>query len=306
MSEMADYGEADPAALRPGAILRQGREYRGLSIDEVSQALKLAPKQVAAIENEEFDLLPGNTFARGFVRNYARFLQIDPAPVVAAVERRLSQGEVDLNPPSNAAGIMPAGSGYRGVPRVLLAVLVLVVVALAAGVYFERFRPGTSGAWQIETPSGPEKGTDNRGAEGGAAAQAVDLPASPAPASAPAPAPAPAVPPVPAVAPADVPASPAAAQPPAATASVPSVPAPDAVRRLTFSFGKDSWVEVTDGNGKVLVSKLNPAGSTLAVEGKPPFALVIGNAGSVQLNADDRQVDLRPHTSASVARLKLD
>ncbi len=298
---MVDYAEADPAALHPGAILRQGREYRGLSIDEVSQALKLAPKQVAAIENEEFDLLPGNTFARGFVRNYARFLQIDPAPVLAAVERRLSQGEVDLNPPSNAAGTMPVGSGSQGVPRVLLAILMLVVVALAVGVYFERFRPGSMGTWQLGTSPAPEKGADIPAAAGDAVPHVVELPApgGPAPAANP-----PAVPPAPvqAVVPAPAP----AAEPPAAAA--PGVPAlaPGALRRLQFSFGKESWVEVRDGSGKLLVSKLNSTGSTLAIEGQPPFALVIGNAASVRLKVDDRAVDMQPHIIGSVARLKLD
>jgi len=298
---MVDYAEADPAALHPGAILRQGREYRGLSIDDVSQALKLAPKQVVAIENEEFDLLPGNTFARGFVRNYARFLQIDPAPVVAAVERRLERGEVDLNPPSNAAGTMPVGSGSQGVPRVLLAILMLVVVALAVGVYFERFRTGSTGTWQLGTASAPEKGADSRAAAGDAVPQVVEMPApgGPVPAANPT-----AVPPAPAQAVVSVPSP--AAEPPAAAVPAAPAAAPGALRRLQFSFGKESWVEVRDGAGKVLAAQLNPTGSTLAIQGQPPFSVVVGNAASVRLKDDGRAVDLQPHISGTVARLKLD
>lgn len=299
MSATVDYAEADPAALHPGAILRQGREYRGLSIDDVSQALKLAPKQVLAIENEEFDLLPGNTFARGFVRNYARFLQIDPAPVLAAVERRLAQAEVDLNPPSNAAGTMPVGSGSPAVPRVLLAILILVVIALAVGVYFERFRPDSIGSWQSGMYSVPARVADALPATPGSSAEAAAVPALGVPA-----APDTAAGAAPGATPVPVPPSPA----PAAAAAASGVPAATqvAVRRLQFSFGKESWVEVRDGAGKVLAAQLNPTGSTLAIQGQPPLSVVVGNAASVRLKDNDRAVDLQPHISGTVARLKLD
>jgi cytoskeleton protein RodZ len=66
---------ADPGG--PGARLRSAREHAGLSLDQVAQALKLAPRQVKALEDEDFAQLPGRTFARGFVRNYARLLGLD-------------------------------------------------------------------------------------------------------------------------------------------------------------------------------------------------------------------------------------
>jgi cytoskeleton protein RodZ len=46
----------------------------------VAQSLKLGPRQVAALENEDWQSLPGNTMIRGFVRNYARLLNIDVEP----------------------------------------------------------------------------------------------------------------------------------------------------------------------------------------------------------------------------------
>ena len=59
-------------------------------------------------------------------------------------------------------------------------------------------------------------------------------------------------------------------------------------------------------DGKTLISQLNPAGSEQAVEGRPPFALIIGNAQHVRLSYDDRPIDLAPHVKVEVARFTLE
>ncbi|HVR93563.1 MAG TPA: helix-turn-helix transcriptional regulator, partial [Casimicrobiaceae bacterium] len=71
------------ASAGPGARLRAAREAAGLSLDQVAQQLKLAPRQVKALEEESFGELPGRTFSRGFVRNYARLLHLDAQDLLA-------------------------------------------------------------------------------------------------------------------------------------------------------------------------------------------------------------------------------
>ena len=68
---------------------------------------------------------------------------------------------------------------------------------------------------------------------------------------------------------------------------------------------RESWVEVKDGNQRLLVSSLHSAGSVRVVQGRPPFTLVIGNAQHVRLTYDDRLVDLQPYVKVEVARLTL-
>ena len=63
---------ATPVPTSAGALLREAREAAGMSIDAVAQQLKLAPRQVQALEDGDFAHLPGRTFVRGFMRNYAR------------------------------------------------------------------------------------------------------------------------------------------------------------------------------------------------------------------------------------------
>ncbi|WP_341648617.1 helix-turn-helix transcriptional regulator [Thauera humireducens] len=73
-------GSAHDDVRSPGAALRAAREARGESVAEVAFALKLNPRQIAALEADDFAALPGTAFVRGFLRNYARYVGLDPAP----------------------------------------------------------------------------------------------------------------------------------------------------------------------------------------------------------------------------------
>src|SRR5690606_22305805 len=64
----------------------------------------------------------------------------------------------------------------------------------------------------------------------------------------------------------------------AASATAPSAEARGPAGALRFRFTEPSWVEVRDRSGQIVFSQLNAAGSEQAVEGRPPFALVVGNA----------------------------
>ena len=85
--ELQGTGAGEVAAPQStGAILAQAREAAGLSIEDVAVQLKLAPRQVVASERDDFASLPGRTFVRGFVRNYARLLKLDVDAALAALE----------------------------------------------------------------------------------------------------------------------------------------------------------------------------------------------------------------------------
>jgi len=66
-----------------GETLKEARKARGLSLEEVAEKTKIRPRYLEAIEVENFDLLPGQIYVRGFIRNYARFLGLNPEPLVA-------------------------------------------------------------------------------------------------------------------------------------------------------------------------------------------------------------------------------
>jgi len=74
---------------------------------------------------------------------------------------------------------------------------------------------------------------------------------------------------------------------------------------LSFHFNEPSWVEVRAADGKVLLQRLNAAGSEQQVEGAAPFSLIVGNAKGVELRLRGQPVDLTPYTRDQVARLTL-
>jgi cytoskeleton protein RodZ len=82
-------------------------------------------------------------------------------------------------------------------------------------------------------------------------------------------------------------------------AAVVPVPAAD----LVLSFDIESWIEIKDADGRVLVVGTERPGSTRAVEGRGPFSLIIGNAPGVRLSYRGRPVNLEPHTQRGIARL---
>jgi cytoskeleton protein RodZ len=73
-----------------------------------------------------------------------------------------------------------------------------------------------------------------------------------------------------------------------------------------MEFDEESWVEVTNKEGKVLLSQVVPAGGEQALSGKPPFSLVIGRSSAVRLTFRGKAVDLAPYSKTGVARLTLE
>ena len=311
MTDSNELPQPAPSVASAGAILRQAREAQGLSVSEVANTLKLNPRQIEALESGRYDLLPGFAFAKGFLRNYARLLHLDPAPLLASLQPPESLNAVELSPASNAQGDMPqVGRGrFRRsvIPGVAAALLLLGVVV--AGWYYDTLRkkPADDLMANLPTPSpapadaqlAPVAPAGATPTEAAPAAPGAAVPAATPPEAAIQAAPA-------AVAPAATEAAPSAPPAPAAT----DKPQDQSVTaagtdRLAFAFEQDAWVEVKDKNGKSILSRLGRAGDKLDAEGQAPFTMVIGNARYVKLERNGKPVDLVPATKVTVARLKL-
>lgn len=321
----------NPAAVAavpssPGAQLRRAREARGESVHEVAFALKLSPRQVDALERDDFDALPGMAFLRGFMRNYARHVGLDAAPLLDAVQRMAGQGSPDLSPIRNADGDLPSGGSRRSGSFPAGLVVLVLLVLLAVGWYFDWFRTGTSpsaetvvepapafapapsqaiepqSAIQMTPPQpaavDPAEDAPDQVPSGTAAADGESATAAPDAAMDAA------VETTPAGEAAAAPAADSVAASPAAPAAAPAATAAGS-GQLSFRFGADSWVEVRDASGTILHSGTNRAGSTRSVQGTAPFTLVVGNAANVTLEQDGKAVDLAAHVRGSVARLTL-
>ncbi len=298
MSELVQetLAEESPAAeSRPevsvGLVLRQARESRQMSVADVAQLLKISYRQVDALESDNWDALPGQTFVLGFIRNYARLLHLDATPLLQQIKAAQTPDNPNIVlPEASAASLPQPGQGKRRDLAAVAGAALMVGVAVAA--YFlvpadfwqsaPEPEPVAETAAEAEPeqafpPAAPAEGNSSEAAATGVPEQA----------------PAAAVPPAAAAAPAPV-----AAAAPAAVAA--------GQARFKFRFEQPSWVEVKDKSGQIVFSQLNPAGSEREVEGVPPFSLVVGNASHVKLTYKGRDVPLEPRSKDDVARVSLD
>ena len=285
-----------------GDTLRRTREAQGLSISEVANALKLNPRQIEALESGRFAQLPGLAFTRGFLRNYARLLKIDAAPLLAGLQAPDVGEPMELAPASNAHGDMPQvgrGRFRRSVIPGVVAALALFGIVVA-GWYYDTLRKKPAEELALSAPDA-EQGVAAGESPG---AQPMAPVAEPAPKADEAAAVAAAAVVAPVVAGVPVPISPSVTEPAPAN---PAAPVAEAGRdRLVFLFAQDAWVEVKDKSGKVIFSRLGKAGAQETFDISAPVSLVIGNARHVKLQRNGSPVDIPTPGKVTVGRLKLD
>lgn len=283
----APHGEAIGGV---GARLRAARAARDLSINDVAQALKLGPRQVEALERGDWQGLPGQTFIRGFIRNYARLLHIDPAPLMDQLDDALEKPADSLSVPDVRPATMPAGSSLFARRDHRLMLVALAAVVLAALAYL--LLPGDLSALR-ERAQGLIESFSRKDAAKDAAMTTPPVAAAPEPVFPPG-------------------ATPQQVMNPQARASIEmapaqlAAPAAAANQPLRFVVARESSIEVRDRDNKVVFAQRSPAGSEHAVGGQGPFSLVIGNAQGVTLYWRGQVVDLVPHTKGEVARLVLE
>ncbi len=253
-----------------GQVLREAREAQGITLEEVAVRLRLMHRQVEAMEADDFASLGQPVFARGFVRNYARLLGLDHEALLVRME-----GAPEEKPVVSPADSPPQHAWLTSPWLILLLLGVLLVLAIPVALYL----------WL-------NSGTD-------------DSPGSPAPAVQSSPMPAT----TPQAAPA-IPAEPALHATPAAVLPVEAEPAEPKTAPLNsllhLEFGEESWTEIKDASGQMLLRQLNPAGSSVDVRGQPPFEVVIGNAEQARMSYNGRPIDLNPFIDVTVARFTLE
>lgn len=127
--EMGQREESAPQTL--GENLRHERERQQLSLHDVADQLRLRPKQIEALENGDYDSLPGHTFVSGFLRSYANLLRLDAVAIVELYRSESQAGRQTTElafPEPTPEGRVPGGG--------LILVALGLVAALFAGWYF--------------------------------------------------------------------------------------------------------------------------------------------------------------------------
>src|SRR4051794_16509589 len=118
-----------------GETLRSAREGQGATIDEAAAATRIRPIHLEALERDELGSAGGLVYAKGFLRQYASYLGLDPAPLLEAY--REHQGDA-ARPPVLQGGLRPIEAGFGGFgrrrgPNWLMLGSVVAAAALMAG-----------------------------------------------------------------------------------------------------------------------------------------------------------------------------
>ncbi|MEM9743671.1 MAG: RodZ domain-containing protein [Pseudomonadota bacterium] len=340
MSE-SDSGSAN---LRtPGPLLRAAREQLNIEIREIGEALHLPAGSIEAIERDDYDEFPATVFARGYVRSYAKLVELDPDEVLAGFPGGspavTETGEALQTVTTGSSPAVGGGSGEalrrvqrfyaelrfdypRATPLVALALgllLLLIIVLLVTGGDDPPATAEAAVAPALDTDTAPAQVSADDGQAPAAAASpfaalsqgtadgaSVETPTPPAPLSE--------------VENGDSKENPSEAleavvpqvEPvPVSTLTEPDAePLPATARRLgpgderlTMRFTADCWVEIRSIERRMLFSALSTADSELELVGTGPFNILLGYAPGASLEFNGQAVSLAPHTRNNVARL---
>jgi cytoskeleton protein RodZ len=275
--------QAELIPASPGEKLQNKREALGLSIAQIARKTLIRERIIRAIENDDTDWI-APIYLRGYVKTYARQVGLDPDALEA--ETRAASGNdpelrsvFNIDPKRGFAERWLKSGGYL-VATALIAALVWQVTQQAV-----QFSQGTT-TLAGENGSLVEPGSTANQPGGNNTRQGSHLAAS--------------------IASLEKLNSPSVEHGSAAEQAWSAINAPSSdLPLISIQVSADSWVEITDSNGRLLEKDLLRGGNQRSYQGTPPFELMLGRPSAVVVEFNGEVVDLNPHIHGDVARLTL-
>lgn len=308
-----------------GELLVAARIAKKLTQQDVSDHLRFSLKQIDALENNVFSALPDAMITRGFIRNYARLLELDAEPLLASYRGRMPDKQPNtLAVQSSMREVQLTQDNQPWLKYILGSILILLF--LLAWFFYMDYQSKTVTApaekapevavevkppVEIPLPEIALPAAERQFDESAANITGAEVsPANPEVVNVTA-----AAPQVDASVPTEV-KSPAAAtttpatQPPVNPLPIkqlqPNLTGDSSKKNVSISVTEQTWISATDKAGKVVFEKMMAAGSAESFDGTPPFNVVIGNANATKLMFSGQPVDLTALTKSNVARVRLE
>jgi cytoskeleton protein RodZ len=322
MSEVIERTEAEPAAssdaISAGTLLRRAREAAGLHVAALAVSLKVPVRKLEALEEDRYDLMSDAVFVRGLASSVCRTLKIDPQPVLDRLPQstapRLPQHNDGLNTPFRAPsdGSPPGWINYVRQP-VFLTVFALLLGAIVL-IFLPSARKDDRPAQPVRAAAQPMPPIETAQASPpGAEPTVAAMPSQPdsqAPASA-------------ALAAAVEPSSakpgfaPAVSAPAPASVAVPKLPAAAALASTADTAARpatgvvvmrakgETWIEVVDAKGSVVLRRTLGTGESAGASGAMPLQVTIGRVDATDVLVRGKPFDMRPMSRDNVARFEV-
>ena len=327
--------ETIPSGKAPGQLLRTARQSMGLTVDDVAAELRLAPDQITALEENDYKQLAGQTYVRGYLRSYARFVDLPAEYIVPSGDDKRFATEdtasVALLPrhkfrhsssPAKLltyvllivlvglvmawwyqrAGIAPPGTGEQlgAMPPQEVAVAITGNEPTVDGMLRDtsresRFKPAALAQDALLVMAAEEYAAPDTATDG-AADTGLPKSVEPVAASDAISTPALAVVSDP-VAPDPVVSDPVVIETAAAT--------PVTIKQLVLYFAAPTWADVRDAQSQLLLAETVTPGQVVALQGTPPFAVNIGQAAGVQVGYEGKLYNVKPRNNDASARFNV-
>lgn len=259
----------DEEAQSFGNWLRQQREVREITLREIADASKISFRYLEAFEQDRFDVLPAGIFARGFLRQYARYVGLDGDDVVNRYLSAQQSLEPEEDGPEAAAGATRRNNHWLITVLLVLALLIALALVALAGFYSERKRQGNE--------------SDQTRSSAPAPSQAVGSPPRPDPVAAPTQEPARGL--------------------PAETVET-SSPSP-APLQVELAVTENCWAVIRVDGQRHLQRELT-TGERLSLEAQDAVVLTLGNAGGVQVRVNGQPYPLDQGRGQVVRDMRID
>jgi cytoskeleton protein RodZ len=308
-SQLIEESEVQQLVSRgPGEVLKQARMRADIALQEVSEYLHLSVNMIQAIEADDQERLPEPAYVKGYIRSYARYLELDHEPLIESYVKYIQpEPRPFLAPETKKKG--PASEPRRGILNLIVIVILSIILVFLVIWWFypqptkfmgrlQSLLFGGSGE-QIEVVVSTPPITENASVGGKNTEAVVPAPTQSAetdgeqvtqPFS-------------------SVEVSPAAQDPntPSSTEQLRDIQKVHAamaegqsegfemqgrqapgVDRLTLTFTENSWAEVYDANKERLLFGLMNAGSVKDLNGTAPFRVLLGNSTSAKILYNDQ------------------
>jgi len=326
---MESSEELVDAAPTPGTILRAAREQAGISVREMADRLNWMQSIVTAVEEDDFDALRGPAFVRGYLRAYARVVAVDEERVVAAYGALVPEhGSAKKSARSGNTEGSSQATGFSVAVGIGVAILFIAGVwwfqqdsaepaavkqpvpreqasraqreqarsdiAMSASVQASTERALQAENLATEIAAAEALATQNQSSAAGddteglatlpsVVSDEAGVPAAP-----------------------DLASGAEVSRSETAAAGVePALELAAGQSGLSFRFSADCWLEVRDANGQLIYADLRSAGDELNLQGQPPFSVLAGNAGALQVFYENEEfvIPVRPGRNSSQFRV---
>ncbi len=240
-----------------GSELRAAREASGARIEDIAAILRIRSDHLLALEEDDYDRLPGSVYAIGFIRTYATHLNINAAELIGRYKATVMAPQLSEQVPESQMEVDSVPAAVK-IAIIVAAILLIYLMWLMAG-----------GARGPETSGGTK------------APESPNIVRDTPPVEPPAPAPTAIIRPVPD----------AATVPPPAIQVQPTVELEPVIRRTVgIRATRRTWMRIENSEGQVLFSSIIRANETFELSDDAPYTLATRDAGALAFFIDDETV----------------